>query len=760
MVNFSEIDKFAIKSYCAIHNVKEDKNLGDISKIDPNTIEDFDMMTWGFPCFIEGSLVLTDNGYKAIENIQVGDYVLTHKNNYKKVTKTFVNETDEILKIETMPSEAIYVTKNHPFYVRERKRKWDKYKNGYERVFNDPCWVKAENLSRMYYVGTAINQKSELPNWNGYIDRQRHSETHRNELTELFEFDDFWYIIGRYIGDGWQRSDEKSIVICGNRNEIMQIAHKCDNINLSYCISEETTVDKLIISKKELYLYVSQFGKGAANKHLTKDIFNLPIPKLQSFINGYIDADGYADSNGMFKISSVSRELIYDIAQCIAKAFKRPYSVYFTSRPKTCEIEGRIVNQRDSYTVVFKQDTRIQDKAFNENEYNWSPINNITQQEYNGLVYNIEVEDDNSYVVQGLIVHNCTDLSRAGKQQGFLDNNGNLTRSGLYYEGIRILRAKKPKISIIENVKNLVSKRFYKEFQMILNDLEEAGYNSYWKVLNAKDYGVPQNRERVFIVSIRKDIDNGKFQFPQPRENHIALLDIIEENVDEKYYVDTKRADDLISNVILGDNLPKEKLNDIIQLGNIAVEKGFKNPQIGRVYDSHGIAPSITTMQGGDRMPKVLIRVREGTKKGYAEATIGDSINIAYPKSENRRGRVGKQMVNTLETSPQQVVVLADKDEVYKIRRLTPKDCWRCMDFSDESFYKAQAAGISNSQLYKQAGNSIVVSCLYYILEELYKALPDQFSDLAVTSFFSGIGAYEVALDRLCEKINNGLTNE
>lgn len=386
-------------------------------------------------------------------------------------------------------------------------------------------------------------------------------------------------------------------------------------------------------------------------------------------------------------------------------------------------------------------------------------IHNVDEQLNLGDISKIDPDaiDDYDLMTWGFP---CTDLSRAGKQQGFLDNNGNLTRSGLYYEGIRILRAKKPKISIIENVKNLVSKRFYKEFHMILNDLEEAGYNSYWKVLNAKDYGVPQNRERVFIVSIRKDIDNGKFQFPQPRENRTALLDIIEENVDEKYYVDTKKANDLISNVILGDNLPKEKLNDIIQLGNIAVEKGFKNPQIGRVYDSHGIAPSITTMQGGDRMPKVLIRVREGTKKGYAEATIGDSINIAYPKSENRRGRVGKQMVNTLETSPQQVVVLADKDEVYKIRRLTPKDCWRCMDFSDESFYKAQAAGISNSQLYKQAGNSIVVSCLHYILEELYKALPDQFSDLAVTSFFSGVGAYEVALDRLCEKINNGLTNE
>lgn len=308
----------------------------------------------------------------------------------------------------------------------------------------------------------------------------------------------------------------------------------------------------------------------------------------------------------------------------------------------------------------------------------------------------------------------CTDLSRSGKQQGFFDKDGNLTRSGLYYEGIRILRAKKPKVSIIENVKNLVSKRFHKEFEMILNDLEEAGYNSYWNVLNAKDYNVPQNRERVFVVSIRKDIDNRSFKFPQQRENRTALIDIIEKNVEDKYYVNTERADDLVSNVILGDNLPKEKINNIVQVGNIAAEKGFKNPQIGRVYDSYGIAPSITTMQGGDRMPKVLIKVRKRT----------------------------------------------NKSEIYKIRRLTPKDCWRCMDFSDESFYKAKSSGVSNSQLYKQAGNSIVVSCLYYIFEELYKAMPGLFRNLTVTSFFSGIGAYEIALNRLCKTVNNCLTNK
>lgn len=134
----------------------------------------------------------------------------------------------------------------------------------------------------------------------------------------------------------------------------------------------------------------------------------------------------------------------------------------------------------------------------------------------------------------------CTDLSMAGRQKGFIDENGNKTRSGMYYEGIRILREKKPKLSIIENVKALTSKKFAKEFQMILDDLDEAGYNTYYKILNAKDYGIPQNRERVFIISIRKDIDNGKFKFPDPKPLKIRLKDLLDDEVDEKYYLSKK----------------------------------------------------------------------------------------------------------------------------------------------------------------------------------------------------------------------------
>ena len=167
----------------------------------------------------------------------------------------------------------------------------------------------------------------------------------------------------------------------------------------------------------------------------------------------------------------------------------------------------------------------------------------------------------------------CTDISVAGNQKGFLDENGNKTRSGMYYEGIRILRYKKPKFSIIENVKNLVSKRFEKEFDMVINDLDDAGYNSYWKILNAKDYGVPQNRERVYLIIILKEYDNGKFKFPEPFDNGLRLKDVLEDEVDEKYYIKTPKAKELISELISSGKLDKTISNTIRSGGRGSVDR-------------------------------------------------------------------------------------------------------------------------------------------------------------------------------------------
>lgn len=397
----------------------------------------------------------------------------------------------------------------------------------------------------------------------------------------------------------------------------------------------------------------------------------------------------------------------------------------------------------------------------------------------------------------------------------------------MYYEGIRILRYKKPALSIIENVKNLTSKRFKKEFETVLSDLDDAGYNSYYKVLNAKNFGVPQNRERVFIISIRKDLDNGKFVFPEGFDNGIRLKDVLEDEVDEKYYISDDKVkkflenlkseniydnttlkldgnnynqrcvvhtpDDFCRTIIGGGgsggyhagNEPKVLVESKIEtisdndnnpkfIGNIN-RPDFGTGYAGGVWDSNNISPTLTTMQGGGRQPHIMCGIDKSindTKQiEYANCiTAREDRGISNRKSE---GTAVLQVVGNVNPSGNGMngnvfsedglapTLTTNKGEGNKIltgiriRKLTPKECFRLMGFSD-SAYDVASKVVSNSQLYKQSGNSIVVDVLYYILVELYKAMPYLFDDLKLSSFFSGIGAFEVALDRLYESINTG----
>ena len=138
----------------------------------------------------------------------------------------------------------------------------------------------------------------------------------------------------------------------------------------------------------------------------------------------------------------------------------------------------------------------------------------------------------------------CQDISLAGLQKGFEDN-GERTRSGLFFEALRIIEDTKPRVAIAENVRNLVSKKFANEFQIVLDSLEQAGYNNYWEILDSKDYGIPQHRERLFIVSIRKDLDDGKFKFGEPFPLEFRLKDLLEKVVDEKYYINDEQISKL-----------------------------------------------------------------------------------------------------------------------------------------------------------------------------------------------------------------------
>lgn len=441
----------------------------------------------------------------------------------------------------------------------------------------------------------------------------------------------------------------------------------------------------------------------------------------------------------------------------------------------------------------------------------------------------------------------CQDFSVAGKQKGSVwtckdcgyeynpltvhwserdkcpycgSNNIEKTRSSLLVEYLRVIRANKPNFGMYENVKNIVGKQFKDTFKMFTDELDEYGYNVYWKVLNAKDYGIPQNRERVYLIFIKKELDNGKFTYPEPFDNGMRLKDILEENVDEKFYISEDKVQRFLTNLNNEDALlydacqvkregKSREYNDfcptltardykdprlvndnrVKQLGNIVSTGNWDNPQRGRIYSSEGCSPALNCCGGGGLEPKIVqlgnvnpsgkgmngnvfdenglaptlttnkgegnkIAIRQATKKGYIECEFGGVADLSYPESKTRRGRVWEngQICPTITATETGVCRI---ESPIRIRKLTPKECFRLMGFSDENFEAAEKM-VSNSQLYKQAGNSIVVDVLYYILVELYKAMPYLFEDLRLSSFFSGIGAFEIALNRLYEGINSG----
>jgi len=323
----------------------------------------------------------------------------------------------------------------------------------------------------------------------------------------------------------------------------------------------------------------------------------------------------------------------------------------------------------------------------------------------------------------------CQAFSLARKRLGKDDMRGIL-----FFNSHEFIQVNKPRFFIFENVKGLLSDDGGKTFQEWVNMLGGKSvngvpvlfpyescvpYHLYWQVLNAKHHGVPQNRERVFLVGIRDDQDN-KFQFP--REEHLTkrLKDVLEDDVDDKYFLSEKMLGYLDNR---SDNFNNGKINyktendyasclnkssgsidisdNIICIGNTHPSGKGMN---GNVFDENGISPTLSTNKGEG------IKVKSATSKGYEEANDGDSINLKNINSETRRGRVGKGVAQTLESNNMSQFAF-NKGE---IRRLTPRECFRLMDFPDSFTWK-----VSDSQAYKQAGNSIVVNVLYKILKQL-----------------------------------------
>lgn len=367
-----------------------------------------------------------------------------------------------------------------------------------------------------------------------------------------------------------------------------------------------------------------------------------------------------------------------------------------------------------------------------------------------------------------LLTHSLApDLSVAGKQEGLIRGQ---TRSGLLYECEEIIEYCRPKYLLLENVKNLVGKKFKPQFDEWLKYLEGLGYTNYVKVLNAKDFGVPQNRERVFVVSILGE--HTPYEFPKPIPLDKCIADILEDKVDEKYYIN--------------------KPFHLVDKGHQA-ELDIKGQDcIKRVYSTDKIAPTLTTMQGGLREPKILehklyqnVKVRKydvdinelkktlKAAKNKSGLTIKDisckldktkttvehwfrnddcfSIPDEYvwldlkkllgittdkfdkpimefeikPNEYDMSNRAYHEngIAPTLTASGEsgaKKILVSQSTEHLRIRKLTPRECFRLMGMREDDIDKIQQVGISNTQQYKMAGNSICVPVLEGIFRNLF----------------------------------------
>ena len=262
-----------------------------------------------------------------------------------------------------------------------------------------------------------------------------------------------------------------------------------------------------------------------------------------------------------------------------------------------------------------------------------------------------------------LIMHGspCQDISAAGQGRGADKDSG--TRSSLMYETLRIVEKLKPKYVIWENVKNLLSKAHRHNFDSYLESMEQLGYKNYYQVLNAKDYGIPQNRERVFTVSIRKDVDKG-FTFPIPKELQKYVPEFLEQEVDEKFYLSQKNIEYVLD------------MKGVALKNGRNIENRIINPLIAKTISCRGAA---------DQRADITNFVIENVTK---------EIRVSEFKERSLHN-------------------------LFRVRKLIPLECWRLMAFPDNAFYKAKEAGVSDTQLYKQAGNSIPVNLIFSVLANL-----------------------------------------
>lgn len=473
-------------------------------------------LAWFSPdCFPAGTMILTREGYRPIEQIHVGEDVLTHLRRWRRVTST-MRTRKPLICVRGHGHPGLRVSSEHPFYARQRTDAHGTWSLG------PPAWVPAGELGRAvksYWASPTEAPRADAPEVPVYRGRT------------LAVTESLLWLAGRYLADGWTRLDDVRadlVLTCGHaKTEALRervaawprAGARCGAEELAWLERDTDTAHQFTTSHRGLVEWLRQhFGHGAGEKRLPGWVFGLSEPLRRAVLDGYVSGDGCV-RNGLVECATVSKALAFGLKMLAATLGFVP-TVYLRENNGS-EIQGRRVNARPAWAVRWRMrlhESRRQTR--HEDGMEWAPVREITRAEDDAEVFNLSVEEDESYVAEGVVVHNCTHFSRAkgGKPRS------KKTRA-LAWVVHRWAKAVRPAVIMLENVEEFLTwgpldengdpcpRRAGRTFKMWVGKLRGLGYEVQWRSLVAADFGAPTTRKRLFLIA---RCDGKKIVWPEP----------------------------------------------------------------------------------------------------------------------------------------------------------------------------------------------------------------------------------------------------
>lgn len=504
----------------------------DVRDCGRHNLAPVDVVVGGFPCFPAGTLILTRAGLVPIEVIRVGDEVYTHAGRWRPVTRTMTREAPATVTLGGGINFSLTTTPEHPVLSsagRVKKHKPHAERgpgNWYDTAYSPPEWRPADETVGRYWATPVMGgdgQPPPVPDVRGRGNRPPIPSS----ATEAF-----MWVVGAWVGDGWvrRRKDRagslSAFVVCCPEAEARYLLGRLNAAGFRVTVTVERTVCKLVVSNRAVAEWlVAHFGEKCHGKRIPVWLLECAEPYRRAFLDGYVWADGEVRASGEWRVTSVCRPLVVGAA-LLGTSLGYACSTYHTAMPSTCVIEGRVCNQRDQF-VVTGRPFRKQSSAFRLGGHVFSKCRK-TAPGGPATVFNLAVADDESYVADGVVVHNCQGVSVAGRRRGLADG-----RTGLWWEMHRIVSELLPRWVVWENVPGLLTgyddaaddeaapegegpggvfvpgagggtvggRRWWAG--AVVRSLSDVGYVGAWRVLDARFFGVPQRRRRVFGVFTR-----------------------------------------------------------------------------------------------------------------------------------------------------------------------------------------------------------------------------------------------------------------